>query len=300
VSTIEQIVEQVRAAAGADFAFLLTRRGRLVTQRAPRDMPEPGRMRLVEVARPLIGSDRVSEVTIPRQELVPYGGAAPIDVYVAVASEQAILAVVLATWAAKAPVAPAIAAGLRALEPILGVRAAAQESKPRPRRDELVVPGAVRPQLRGGTQRDIRVDAALLARESRPSIEPGRSTPATLTPEIAVGEAHLGRESLLAIEQESRPPFTSMPELLRVELDSHPDLGRLTPDPSSPRGTQPWVELPVDSKRAADAAVLGRKLAPPKVSVKLEEASKDLVEAAKTERGERRARPSDPPGKRRR
>ena len=52
MSTFELVVEQVRAVAGADFAFVLTRRGRLVTRDAPRDMPESGRDTIVEAARP--------------------------------------------------------------------------------------------------------------------------------------------------------------------------------------------------------------------------------------------------------
>src|SRR6185369_7607009 len=94
VATLDPVVERVRAHAGADFAFVLTRKGRLVTHAAPREMPEIGRVRLVRAARPISGTDEVLEVTMPRQDLVPYGGAAPVDVYVAVAAEQAIICVV--------------------------------------------------------------------------------------------------------------------------------------------------------------------------------------------------------------
>ena len=37
---VESIVERARADAGGDFAFVLSMMGRLVTQRAPRDMPD--------------------------------------------------------------------------------------------------------------------------------------------------------------------------------------------------------------------------------------------------------------------
>ena len=50
---------------------------------------------------------------------------------------------------------------------------------------------------------------------------------------------------------------------------------------SSSRQTVPWVELPGDTKRAADAAVLGRRLASPKVTLKLEEARRKIVELYK-------------------
>src|SRR6185437_2339121 len=49
------------------------------------------------------------------------------------------------------------------------------------------------------------------------------------------------------------------------------------------RLTVPWVELPGDTKRAADAAVMGRNLAPPKVSLKLEEADDGVIDAAREE-----------------
>ncbi|HVY44407.1 MAG TPA: hypothetical protein VHB21_00955, partial [Minicystis sp.] len=71
-SKLDDIVDGIRARAGADFAFVLTRRGRLITVDAPREMPESGRMRLVRAARPLVGTSQTLQVSLARQELVPY------------------------------------------------------------------------------------------------------------------------------------------------------------------------------------------------------------------------------------
>ena len=337
--TVEQIVEQVRAAAGADFAFVLTRKGRLVTHRAPRDMPEEGRQRLARAARPLVGTDRIIEVTLPREELVPYGGAAPLDVFIGVVAEQAIVCVAMASWADKMRVVPAIEPGMRAIAPLLrrglpSVRRAGSadpvkgspyvrerasippESGPmglasapvielRPSlipeiptlpslpeialgeaqlgRESLIAIG--RDAARGGTAPDIIVSEASLGRESMVAIRRDGAAGGSM-PEITLGAAPLGRESMIAIERASDPGIdgafdgeskkrpSSSPEAIRVELVSMPD-----PDVrESGRVTLPWVEVAEDTKRAADAARLGRKLAPPKVTIKLEDA--DASDAA--------------------
>jgi hypothetical protein len=110
-------------------------------------------------------------------------------------------------------------------------------------------------------------------------------------PEIVVtGEATLGRETLAAIDYEGKPRPTSSPEAIRVELVSMPE-SELLPEgqggalrgPAASRATVPWVEQPSDTKRAADAAALGRNLAHPKVTLKLEEADEVMLEAAHAE-----------------
>ncbi|MFT3772048.1 MAG: hypothetical protein QM820_42115 [Minicystis sp.] len=426
--TVEQIVEQIRAAAGGDFAFVLTRKGRLVTHRAPRDMPEEGRTRLVRAARPLVGTDRVIEVTVPREELVPFGGAAPVDVYIGVVAEQAIVCVVMASWADKLRVTPAIEAGMRAIGPLLrrglptarrstadvepakgspyvperspsvpppadsapfvdlraslipevpraaslpditlGEAALGRESLVAVRREaaaggsapeitigeaalgraslaaigrEGMLAGSLpeisigeaplgreslvaigREGMAGGSAPEITVSEARLGRETlvaigregmaggslpeitvseaplgRESLAAIRREAGPSAPEITLGQAPLGRESLAAIEQERgpRPRPASSPEGIRVELVSGPDIevaegDRLTlpwaEPPAAPapagRATLPWVEPPADAKRASDAARLGRKLAPPKVTIKLEEADAAVLEVAK-------------------
>jgi hypothetical protein len=426
VRTLEQIIELTRSTAGGDFAFVLTRKGRLVTHRAPRDMPEIGRARLVRAARPLIGSTRVIEVTVPREELVPYGGAAPVDVYVGVIAEQAILCVVMATWADKLRVASAMEAAMEDIEPLLkrglaagrrtpdlvpakgspyleppeapgrevslpeiqiGEAALGRESMVAVRRDHSVPDIAVtqaalgresmaavrqelgrsvsapeiavtegvlgreslaevgrelgwtapvpagprpatplprsllprsplprsplpRPPAAGGSLPSISVTEGVLGRESlaavgrdvvqrasAPSISVtegalGRESMVAIdrelgmsasAPDIVVGEAALGRESLAAIDLDGKPKPTSSPEHIRVSLASMPVLELEEEEEEPQRMTLPWVELPADTKRTLDAARLGRGLAPPKVTVKVEAADENVIDAARTE-----------------
>lgn len=320
VRNLEQILEQVRSFSGADFVFVLTRKGRLVTHRAPREMPESGRARLVRAARPLGTTNEVIELTLPREELVPYGGAAPVDVYLGVAGDQAIVCAVMATWADKIRVASAIRAGVRALTPLLhkGIprqrkseHEAVRGSQYVPSKSTLPPPSvtlasSLPPSMLGdppsvrrhlpGSAPDIHLAEALLGRESLVALRGdggpeisvtegvlGRQSLAAVHreaaaaqpgPEIAIGVAPLGRESLSAIHAEGNPRATSSPEHVRVEIESQPEL----PGVTQGRLTQPWVERPVDTKRAADAASLARRIAPPKVSVKLEDCDEDLAD----------------------
>ena len=354
MSTFELVVEQVRAVAGADFAFVLTRRGRLVTRDAPRDMPESGRDTIVAAARPL-GRGVVGEMTVPRQELVPYGGAAPIDVHFGVAADQAILCVVMSSWVGKAMVSQALKDGVAKIEAVI----AASGREPMRRRKSQMPPAmgkstaglvtaagatthAARslerapviqrapsrppPRGRGGSLPEITVGTTELGRESLAALDrevhEGQIRPpssplitvgeATLgweslaaidgelrgkyrgsAPVITLAEGALGRESLAAIERDDderpsgvrlaqRPPATSMPDTVHIELENLDELDiRLTPNPDSPRLTHPWVELPEDTKRALDAESLGRKLSPPKLTLKLEDADTDVFEAAR-------------------
>ncbi|WP_437999967.1 hypothetical protein WMF26_08860 [Sorangium sp. So ce185] len=124
MANLDEISDRTYVAAGADFAFVITRRGRLVTRRAPRDMSEEGRGRIVEAALSLGSQGRLGHVELPREDLVPYGGAAPIDVYFGVAGE-VILCVVMPTWADRQGVWPALEHGLRAID-----EAAAAASRP--------------------------------------------------------------------------------------------------------------------------------------------------------------------------
>ncbi|APR77876.1 Hypothetical protein A7982_03223 [Minicystis rosea] len=233
--TVEQIVEQIRAASGADFAFVLTRKGRLVTHRAPRDMPEEGRARLVRAARPLLGTDRVIEVTVPREEIVPYGGAAPVDVYLGVVAEQAIICVVMATWADKLRVAPAIEAGMRSIAPLLkrglpSTRRAGADVEPAKgspyhsdRAPHASTPPSESPPFvdlraslipeipRGPSLPEISLGEASLGRASLAAIGRDIGLAGSL-PDIAIGEAPLGRASLAAIGREAG--YTgSLPEI---------------------------------------------------------------------------------------
>lgn len=119
VPSLDGAVETIREAAGADFAFVLTRRGRLVTRNAPKDMPESGRKQLIYAADRLAQRGQsLTHVSLPREDLVPFGGAAPVDVYVAV-QDEAVICLVLASWTDPCQVGPAVEAGLPEVADIL-------------------------------------------------------------------------------------------------------------------------------------------------------------------------------------
>lgn len=128
---LDVISDRTYVAAGADFAFVITRRGRVITRRVPRDMPREGRSQIVEAALSLGEQGRLGCVELRREDLVPYGGAAPVDVYFGVAAE-AILCVVMPTWADRRDVAPAIERGLREIDE--GTPAASRQVRVAPRR----------------------------------------------------------------------------------------------------------------------------------------------------------------------
>jgi hypothetical protein len=338
VPSLDDIADRVRDAAGADFAFVLTKRGRLVTANAPRDMPELGRARLVGAAmsmdprqgREASGEDDASivEVTLPREQLVRFGGAAPVDVFVGVAANQAVLCVVMASWADKRPVLPAVDDALDALESLLdgGSIAKAQRglvgpardgAREPPRRRSSAAPPApkraasIKPRRRGAMTGLVQMSAtrslppAMLKEPRITSVPPppvGFRRNAESLPEIAVDSVPVGRDTLTAIEADMRAgqaaPETEMPDI-RIELasigrNSELELRReetrrmhalaaAPPDPlvapAAHRMTQPWTETPTDAKRASDAARRARRMAPPKVSLKLEEPDGDVLEA---------------------
>jgi hypothetical protein len=117
VVSIEDVIERIRATAGAEFAFVLTMRGRLVTHRAPHEMPEAGRERIVHAARSVMDGRRAERLTLPRDALVPYGGSAPIDVFFAVAAERAVVCVVMSSGLRQSrKVVHAIQSGLDEIE----------------------------------------------------------------------------------------------------------------------------------------------------------------------------------------
>ena len=130
--SLDDIIDRVRDRAGADFAFILSRRGRLVTRHAPENMPEEGRGDLVMAAEHVMSTNRVALRTMPREALVPYGGAAPIDVYVA-AREAAVVCVVMATWTDQSTVAAAFDSGLTELDELID-GALAKRQKPESKR----------------------------------------------------------------------------------------------------------------------------------------------------------------------
>lgn len=333
-SALEDIVDAIRVASGADFAFVLTLLGRLVTSRAPREMPEIGRDKLCEEARRIAGEAGVIGLcSMPREELVPYGGAAPVDVYVGVAAEQAIVCVVMASWADQRAVSQALEAALEEIEPILQQASKKRGGKGRralktlpdsrvatgkKRTPTSPPPGAPAPpslRVKHGAMAGL---VSLTGNTATPS--PAMRPPPTIKsappqapilrgsmPSIDVTEAPLGRETMIAIERDERdasaPPSGSAKgsipdvrvELLSMGRATHADLhleearrmqsladrhaGDSVLGEGMSRMTQPWVEPAADAKRATEAATARRKTEPPKVTLKLEEADGEELEA---------------------
>jgi hypothetical protein len=196
VPTIDDVVDRARAATGADFAFILTLRARLVTRNAPRDMPALGRSRIVHQALDLLTTSRIGVLTLPRQELVPFGGAAPVDVFVAVAASRAVIALVMPSWAKKTPVLPSLVDAVNELEPLIAAAAGGRlsrseltaESLPSlPRLAPIVVPVSFTPTRRSVPpplpSREARETQARAARETGEAREAGEAREtATPTP----------------------------------------------------------------------------------------------------------------------
>ena len=151
MSALDDIIDLVRDRAGADFSFILSRRGRLVTRHAPENMPEEGRLDLVAAGETVLGSDRVALRTIPREAIVPYGGAAPVDVYVG-ARDAAIVCVVLATWSDRSEVSSAFELGFAELDKLIEQ----EVSKRKPesgRRRKTIAPAMMPPVLESSSGR---------------------------------------------------------------------------------------------------------------------------------------------------
>jgi hypothetical protein len=288
VSSIEDAVERMRASAGADFAFVLTQRGRLVTRKAPQDMPLAGRDQIVAASRAIGPEAAVACVTMPRQDLVPYGGAAPVDVYVGVAAKQAIVAVVMATWGDKRDTIPATERGIAELEALIAA-GAPRPAAPAPAREALPETkrsargtgkkGGARPSRppppsgkKKGTSTPLgALDGLLRLSAAASRSVAGRPAPKSKRgksgPEILVDVTSLGRDSLVEIHREAQHP-TPQPDVPGVGIAF-----------DEARVTRPWVESPVDAKRAHDAARFARKIAPPEVTLRIEEADSDVIEA---------------------
>ncbi len=110
---LHDIACQVASTSGADFAFVLSQAGLLVTRDAPRDMPDGGRTKILWACPP--GKSEIAHLEMPRQELVPFGGAAPIDVFAIRVEDTAILVAVMSSWNDKGNVVLALTTGAAAL-----------------------------------------------------------------------------------------------------------------------------------------------------------------------------------------
>jgi hypothetical protein len=226
--TLDDIADRACAEAGADFAFVLSRRGRLVTQNAPKDMPDAGRGAIAALGEELLAARRgFGHLEIPRQDLVPYGGAAPVDVYVA-ARPEAILCVVMATYAPQNEVGGAVSRAVIVLDALLEEaqeKRAKKRGKSRPPSKGSTLPparGSSRPPRassrsgrKTGAPPSLDFDDVVQVRGTIPMLTPfgavgvdtRRPTPPPLPPEITVsGEAQLGRSTLAAIEVDRDAP----------------------------------------------------------------------------------------------
>ncbi len=280
-------------ASRADFAFVLTRRGRLATSNAPAEMPEKGRRALLSLAEVQLRDKRgsVSHVELPREALVPYGGAAPVDVYVA-ARDEAILCAVLATFTEQREVAEAMDAGAKALDALLRAEAdrrARRRSGGKKDKDGKDPKDTKIPAAKGSSPGKRNLSSAPPGRGTMPfgdleddakepfSIEPvfdpdemptitiaeakvGRATLAAIevdrdSPEITYSQATIGRQTLSEIEMSLLPKGdarTSVPDI-RVDLISLPaiDGGELD---VTDRSTLPFTERAEDAKRRFELA----------------------------------------------
>lgn len=299
MATLDSIIDRVSEQAGADFAFVLSRRGRLVTRNAPADMSEAGRLEIVAIAEKALTEQRaVVHHEMARQTLVPFGGAAPVDVFVS-AREEAILCVVMATFAPQNNVGSALAQAVVELDALLEAEATRRERR-RPSKKEQKKSGRGR---RSVAPPGLDFDDAPSARGTVPFMQPfkpgRRLTPPPLPPEITVTEAKVGRATMAAIEIDAEgpeitygmapigratiaeielaaiprgDPRASAPEI-RVELESLPTI-----DPRdlevTDRQTLPFTEQATESKRRFEALQRARTI---ESSITLEETSKRTV-----------------------
>lgn len=114
--TLDDLVERVRGAAGAEFAFALSFDAALLTHDAPQQMPEAARKLLVTTAEEFLGQRVVGFVCLARGDLVPYGGPGPVEVAFAVAASSRIICVVTTTSARRTFVREVMEQHLPAIE----------------------------------------------------------------------------------------------------------------------------------------------------------------------------------------
>jgi hypothetical protein len=228
---LHDIARQVATTAGADFAFVLSQSGLLLTRDAPRDMPDQGRMKILW-ACPAGRSGEVVHLDMPRQDLVPFGGAAPIDVFAVRVEDAAVLVAVMATWNDKGHVMVALTDGAAQVAELIRDAKKGRTAKTPPkkaaRRDRA---GAVPAEPKRETKRGDRTSAvpAEPKRGERTSALPrppkegaAAKKPARpripSEPEIEVGEAEVGRETMLVLDA-FQPQRGSQPEIEVGEVE---------------------------------------------------------------------------------
>jgi len=197
--SLDDLVERVRQAASAEFAFALTREAALVTRDAPQLMPEAGRKFLAASAEVLIGKRDIGFLSMARGELVPYGGPGHVDIGFGVAASERIICVVMTSSAMRNSVREVLENHLPVIEAFLAPPDA---------------PNAA-PHI------EVRAHA-LLGRETIAAID--LDTLLGNAPLITVGAApKLGRETLAAIELDSKQQDVPV-----ITVSPAPKLGRET------------------------------------------------------------------------
>ena len=225
--TLDDLVERLRHAAGAEFAFALSFEAILVTRDAPQQMPESGRKFLATVAEDLVGKRDIGFLCLPRGDLVPYGGPGPVEIGFAVAASSRIICVVMTTSALRPSVREAMMQHLPIIEAFLAPPDAPQAAPHIEMRAEVPLGEESLAAIKLETLRqDARAGSAnatlKLGMEAprAPVLDPKRHDQPTIT----IGPApRLGRETLAAIELEEDK--TDAP---RIVVEPARKLGRET------------------------------------------------------------------------
>ncbi|MBK8259062.1 MAG: hypothetical protein IPK82_41190 [Polyangiaceae bacterium] len=297
---LHDVARQVAQSSGADFAFVLSQAGLLVTHDAPKDMPDRGRMKILW-ACPKGKNGEVVHLEMPREDLVPFGGAAPIDVFAIRVEDTAVLVAAMATWNNKGTVILALTEGAAALgEMILrakkaraqkakkpsesGKKASIENVQSEPRKERITLPydSGRRPNtlVPGRKERTSTVPAEP-ARKERTSIAPAGSKRDRNT---LVGVAKRERTSTLPkapkeapAKRAARPPSHSQPEIEVTEvavgretmLALEPYRPNVRPS-SSPEITLGEAVVGRETLIAIDAASLPSKPGPSPEAVRVE------------------------------
>ncbi len=268
MSTLDDLVERLRQAASAEFAFALTRDGTLVTRDAPQLMPERGRKCLASSAELLIGKRDIGFLSLLRSELVPYGGPGPVDIGFGVAASERIVCVVMTTSARRNSVREILEQHLPIIEAFLAPPDAPDATphievrKHAPLGRETIA--AIDLDTLLGTAPVITVGIApKLGRETLAAIELDSLNEDA--PVITVSpDAKLGRETLAAIyvddDKHESPRIAVEPArkigretLAAIELDIAVEGPPLASPPIPPdvwRKTLPWIDPSIVSPRS--------------------------------------------------
>lgn len=119
MSQLDEVVERVRVEADALYAFVLTRRGQVVTKGGPSEIAEAGRTALAAAADLVAGTDRVVTVKLSHGEIVQRAGRLALDCHVGVAAGRAVLCLVVRGGIDPRRATTALQVGLRAIEPMI-------------------------------------------------------------------------------------------------------------------------------------------------------------------------------------